>query len=85
MFLALKGWVNKCMERYNVKNVTISGEAGSGDRWVAGVYPELLKKNLRLASLLLIKAFVTSFKSKFDGLLCCVFIVYNVLTDMSMI
>ena len=35
MFLASKGWVDRFMARYNVKNVTISGETASGDRQVA--------------------------------------------------
>ena len=68
-----------------MKIVTRLGEAASGDRQVAQVYPESLKKIFRLTSLRLINAFVTPFKNKFDGLLCCVFIVYNIIIDISLL
>ena len=57
---SLQEWVDRFMTRHNVKNVTVSGEAASGDRQPTCVYPESLeKKLLRLASLPLIKALVT--------------------------
>ena len=70
------------MARHNVKIVTISGESASGDRQAVRVYPEpLKKKKFKLASLSLIKAFVTPSKNKLNSLLCCVFIV---LIDISL-
>ena len=42
VFFTSKGWVDGFMARHNVKNVTISVEAASGDR---RGYPESLKKN----------------------------------------
>ena len=39
VFLASKGWVDKYMARYNVKIVTSSGEAASGDTQAAKMYP----------------------------------------------
>ena len=75
--------VNKFMARFDGKNVTILCEAASDDRQAARVYPESLKKKLfRLASLLLIKVFVTPFRSMFNGLLCCMFIFHNILIDV---
>ena len=43
MFLASKVWVDKFMARHNVKILTTSGEAASGDRQAVRVYSESLK------------------------------------------